>query len=67
MDPTYAGGGDLFTGEKLSAVELEEKLNGEPDHLHHEEVVDEETLKKQKRVTYVLIEKSLFKFPKNEL
>ena len=67
MDPTYAAGGDLFTGEKLSAVELEEKLNGEPDHLHHEEVVDEETLKKRKSVTYVLIEKPFVKFLKNQL
>jgi hypothetical protein len=56
----------MFTGEKLSAVELKEKLNGEPDHRHHEEVVDEEILKKRKRVTYVLIEKSLVKLPKNE-
>jgi hypothetical protein len=66
MDPTYTAGGDMFTGEKLSTVKLKEKLNGEPDHPHHEEVVDEETLKKRKRVTYVLIEKSLVKLPKNE-
>ena len=56
MDPTYIAGEDLFTGEKLSAVELEEKLNGEQHHLPHIEAVDEETLKKWKRVTYVLIE-----------
>jgi hypothetical protein len=67
MDPTFSAGGDLFTGEKLSTVELEEKLNGEPDHLHHEEVVDEETLKKRKRVTYVLIDKAFVKFLNNEL
>jgi hypothetical protein len=66
MDPTYAAGGDLFTGEKLSAVELEEKLNGEPDHLHHEEIV-EDTLKKRKRVTYVLIDKAFVSVLKNEL
>jgi hypothetical protein len=56
----------LFTGEKLSAVELEEKLNGEPDHLYHEEVVDEETLRERRRVTYILFEKSPVNFPKNK-